>query len=145
LVPEVAFPHTICSNHSSSTVEQMSLTNSHEISDELRFRILKLVSENPAASQRELARGLGVSVGKLNYCLRALIEKGLVKIRRFTNSRRKAAYLYVLTPHGAKEKLRVAYRFLESRRLEYETLRQEIESLSDANEFQSRDESANVK
>jgi EPS-associated MarR family transcriptional regulator len=113
----------------------MSLTNDHEISDELRYRILKFVDENPMASQRELAQGLGVSVGKVNYCLRALVQKGLVKIRRFTNSRQKAAYLYLLTPRGAKEKLKVAYRFLETRRLEYEALQREIESLAEAGDL----------
>jgi EPS-associated MarR family transcriptional regulator len=117
----------------------MSLSNDHEISDELRYRILKLVSDNPTASQRDLAQELGVSVGKVNYCLRALISKGLVKIRRFTNSRRKAAYLYVLTPRGTKEKLTVAYRFLEARRREYEALRREIESFAGLSELSYRD------
>ena len=100
------------------------------LSDELRYRILKLVEENPSVSQRELAEVLGVSLGKANYCLHALIQRGLVKIRRFTNSRRKSAYLYTITPSGVKEKIKTAYRFLEIKRREYEALEREIEILT---------------
>jgi EPS-associated MarR family transcriptional regulator len=99
------------------------------LSEELRYRILKVVDENPATSQRELAEALGISVGKVNYCLKALITKGLVKIRKFKNSRHKAAYLYVLTPSGVRERVRVALRFLEIRRREYEILEREIAAL----------------
>lgn len=106
------------------------MPKSAAVSDELRYRILRLVDESPNLSQRELADALGVSVGKVNYCLRALVTKGLVKIRRFTNSRRKSAYLYVLTPNGVSEKLQVAYRFLEIKRREYEALTREIELLT---------------
>lgn len=99
-----------------------------EISDELRYRILKVLEQNPGASQRDLARELGISLGKLNYCLHALVGRGLIKMRNFKNSRNKLAYLYLLTPSGAEEKGRIAYRFLRQRLAEVEALREEIAS-----------------
>src|SRR2546429_2491289 len=101
-----------------------------EISDEVRYRILKYISENPNASQRQLARELGVSVGKVNYCLRALIGKGLLKMRNFQNNQDKSAYLYVLTPKGIEEKIKVTYDFLRRKISEYDLLSKEIELLS---------------
>jgi EPS-associated MarR family transcriptional regulator len=71
---------------------------SHEPTQEIRYRPLKYVAEHPQATQRELANQLGISLGKANYCLRALIEKGLVKVRNFRNSRSKTAYAYILIP-----------------------------------------------
>lgn len=97
-----------------------------EISDELRYRILKVLEQNPGASQRDLAGELGISLGKLNYCLHALMERGLIKARNFKNSRNKLAYLYLLTPSGVEEKARIAYRFLRQRIAEVEALRKEI-------------------
>jgi EPS-associated MarR family transcriptional regulator len=101
-----------------------------EVSDEVRYRILKYISENPNASQRQLARELGVSVGKVNYCLRALIGKGLLKMRNFQNNQDKSAYLYVLTPKGIEEKIKVTYDFLRRKISEYDLLSKEIELLS---------------
>lgn len=98
--------------------------------EEIRYRILREITDRPDVTQRELARDLGVSVGKINYCIRALVRKGLVKARNFTNSNNKAAYTYVLTPKGAREKLRIAYEFLEHKIREYDALRQEIAALS---------------
>jgi len=97
--------------------------------DSLRYSLLKLLAENPHLSQRELAKELGISLGMTNYCLRALIDKGLVKAGNFKNSRSKAAYLYKLTPKGIEEKARVTYRFLKQKQREYEELKQEIERL----------------
>jgi len=97
---------------------------------EVRYRLLKYLAEHPEASQRDLARELGVSVGKVNYCLRALIEKGWVKARNFRNSRHKAAYLYVLTPNGVEEKVNVTATFLRRKLDEYEMLSKEIERLT---------------
>lgn len=99
------------------------------MTDEVRYRLLKYLSEHPDASQRELARELGVSLGKANYCLRALMAKGLVKMRNFRNSSRKSAYAYVLTPQGLEEKICVAYDFLRRKVDEYDLLREEIERL----------------
>lgn len=103
---------------------------SHVISEEIRYRLLKYLTEHPDASQRQLARELGMSLGKANYCLRALMEKGLVKVRNFRNSKNKSAYAYVLTPSGIEEKISVTYTFLRRKMLEYDHLQQEIERLT---------------
>ena len=97
--------------------------------DELRFSVLRLLEANPDISQRDLAREVGVSLGKVNYCLRALIEKGLIKARNFKNSNNKIAYTYYLTPTGASEKARMAYEFLSLKLREVEELEREIERM----------------
>jgi EPS-associated MarR family transcriptional regulator len=102
---------------------------SPQISDDVRYRLLRYLSAHPEASQRELARELGVSVGKLNYCLHALMEKGLVKARNFKRSKNKSAYAYVLTPRGIEEKVEVTAAFLRRKLAEHELLVQEIASL----------------
>ncbi len=99
------------------------------IDDETHYKILKLLQEDPHISQRALAEVLGVSLGKTNYCLKALIGRGLIKAKNFRNSSNKAAYAYFLTPMGMEEKASVAVRFLKRKMTEYETLREEIESL----------------
>lgn len=102
----------------------------HPLSEEVRYKLLKYLAEHPEASQRELARELGVSLGKVNYCLHALMEKGLVKARNFRSSSNKAAYAYVLTPKGLEEKVNVTYAFLRRKMAEYDTIAAEIERLS---------------
>jgi EPS-associated MarR family transcriptional regulator len=102
----------------------------HTISDESRYRLLRFLEEHPEASQRELARHLGVSVGKVNYCLRALIEKGLLKVRNFRNSKNKITYAYHLTPMGIEEKVNVTYAFLRRKMAEYDAVSAEVERLS---------------
>lgn len=97
--------------------------------DETRYRILKALQDNPELSQRQLAAELGVSLGKANYCLRAVIERGWVKVRNFRNSDNKLAYAYFLTPHGVEAKAKVALRFLKHKMGEYEALTEEIETL----------------
>ena len=97
--------------------------------DETRYKILKLLEARPELSQRQLADELGVSLGKANYCLRALIDKGLVKVGNFRRSDRKMAYVYKLTPGGIAEKALVARRFLARKVAEYEALQAEIEQL----------------
>jgi EPS-associated MarR family transcriptional regulator len=109
-----------------STVERMS----HPVSDEVRYRLLSYLQEHPEASQRELAAVLGVSVGKINYCIQALVGKGLVKMRNFRKSKNKLAYVYVLTPQGIEEKLSVTDRFLRRKLAEYEAISKEIERLT---------------
>jgi EPS-associated MarR family transcriptional regulator len=99
------------------------------LTDEYRYKLLQLLEENPRASQRELANALGISLGKVNYCLNALMERGLIKARNFTNNRNKRAYMYYLTPRGLQEKARVTVRFFRQKMLEYEALRREIETL----------------
>ena len=97
--------------------------------DELRLRVLRVLEANPELSQRQLAAELGVSLGGVNYALKALIERGFVKVDNFRRSGSKAAYLYVLTPKGIAEKSALATAFLGRKLEEYEVLRQEIEAL----------------
>ena len=97
------------------------------LTDETRYRLLTYLAEHPEASQRDLARELDVSVGKINYCLRSLIDKGLLKIRNFRRNMNKLSYAYVLTPKGIEEKINVTYRFLRRKIEEYDALSAEIE------------------
>lgn len=99
------------------------------LTDEYRYKIFKLVESNPEISQRELARQLGISLGKANYCLKALIEMGQIKMRNFRNSKHKMAYMYLVTPKGIEEKSYVTARFLKRKLQEYESLQKEIDQL----------------
>jgi EPS-associated MarR family transcriptional regulator len=99
------------------------------LTDEDRYKILKRLSQDPGASQRLLAQELGLSLGKVNYCLKALIEKGLLKVNNFRTSDNKRAYMYYLTPNGLEEKSRVTMRFLGRKLAEYQELREEISRL----------------
>lgn len=109
------------------------------LTDEYRYKILKMVSDDPEISQRELAQQLGVSLGRVNYCLKALIEKGLLKASNFRNSKNKLAYMYLLTPHGIEEKAAITVRFLQYKMQEYENLQSEIEELrSEASKIERR-------
>ena len=101
------------------------------LSEENRYKLLKLLHENPEMNQREIASELGLSLGKANFCLRALIEKGWVKASNFSKSNNKKAYVYLLTLNGIEEKAKVTFRFLESKRKEYEDLKQEIQQLQE--------------
>ncbi|TAN25524.1 MAG: MarR family EPS-associated transcriptional regulator [Castellaniella sp.] len=97
--------------------------------EESQLQVLRLLESDPGLSQRELSRALGVSLGKTNYCIRALLNKGLVKMQNFRNSDNKLAYAYLLTPTGIVAKADLTRRFLALKQREYETLRQEIERL----------------
>jgi len=97
--------------------------------EDLNFRTLRLLQEKPDASQRDLADQLGVSHGKMNYCLKALIDKGLIKLENFQNSQHKFKYAYLLTPAGITEKAKLTRRFLIRKLQEYEQLKSEIEEL----------------
>lgn len=99
------------------------------LTDEYRYRILKLLEEDPHASQRKIASELGISLGRVNYCLQALIEKGLVKANNFRNSPNKEAYLYLLTPKGIEEKAKVTLRFFRHKLGEYRALKRELDAL----------------
>lgn len=99
------------------------------LTDEYRYKILKLIEANPEISQRELATALGVSLGKTNFCLKALIDVGLVKVSNFKNSQNKLAYIYLLTPSGVEEKSKITLRFLKAKMHEYELLQAEISLL----------------
>lgn len=93
------------------------------------FRILRLIESNPELSQRDLARALGVSVGKSHYLLKALLEKGLVKMNNFRRSDNKLAYAYLLTPSGISARLNLTRAFLHHKENEYEALQGEIDQL----------------
>lgn len=100
-----------------------------EDTEDLHFRVLQILQHRPEASQRELAEILGVSNGKLHYCMRALIDKGLVKLENFAQSRHRLRYAYLLTPRGASAKAVLATRFLKRKMAEYEALQAEIATL----------------
>jgi EPS-associated MarR family transcriptional regulator len=97
--------------------------------DEVHYKLLKLLNEEPDLSQRQLAERLDISLGKTNYCLKALIEKGLLKAGNFKNNPDKRAYVYLLTPKGVKVKAKAAIQFLKRKQEEYECLKLEIEQL----------------
>ncbi len=99
------------------------------MNDEITYRLIKTLEANPKLSQRELAREMGISLGKVNYCLKGLIEKGLLKARNFRNSDNKRQYAYVLTPKGLREKVRITQCYLARRVAEYEALKEEIDRL----------------
>lgn len=95
----------------------------------MHYKLMRLIEANPQLSQRAAARDLGISLGKANYCLQALIRKGWIKAARFKNSQDKAAYMYLLTPRGLEEKAKLTARFLQIKMREYEALRVEIEQM----------------
>ena len=99
------------------------------LQEDTYFRVLKILGDNPKTNQRELSKQLGLSLGGINYCLRALIEQGYIKVQNFNSSKSKLGYAYLLTPKGVGEKTTLAYRFLQRKLREYEDLRAEIEGL----------------
>ena len=101
------------------------------MTEETSYRLIKLIEANPKASQRELAQQMGISLGKVNYCLKGLMEKGIIKAHNFKNSNNKLAYAYLLTPKGIEEKTKITARYLKRRLKEYEDLKQEIEMLQE--------------
>jgi EPS-associated MarR family transcriptional regulator len=108
----------------------MSASQKNDLKDGEIIRLLREIEESPTVTQRELSSRLGISLGKINYIIKALIDKGLVKANTFKKSNNKQAYFYVLTPHGLEEKARVTYRFLKQKMQEYDRLTEEIEQLS---------------
>ena len=100
-----------------------------QLQDEIAYRMLKLIEAEPHLSQRDIAQKMGVSLGKTNYCLKALIDKGFIKFQNFYNNKKKTAYIYFLTPQGIEEKAQVTYRFLQRKIKEYEDIKGEIETL----------------
>ncbi len=97
--------------------------------DSTGYGLLKNLENNPALSQRDLAKRMGISLGKVNFCLNALVAKGCLKVKNFRNSDNKLAYAYLLTPQGIEEKARLTVAFLKYKTQEYERLRAEIEDL----------------
>ena len=99
------------------------------MNEETSYKLINLVEQQPDISQRELAKEMGISLGKTNYCLKALMDKGWLKARNFKNSNNKIAYAYVLTPRGLSEKAKITTRYLKRKVHEYERLKSEIEQL----------------
>ncbi len=99
------------------------------LTDEYRYKILKVLEANPEISQRDLARELEISLGRVNFCLKALIDVGLLKATNFRNSQNKLAYMYLLTPKGIEEKSLITARFLKLKLQEHAALQAEIEEL----------------
>lgn len=104
-------------------------TQRDKLREDVQFRILRLLQENPEMSQRDLAKAVGVSTGGIHYVLYALLEKGLIKLGNFTAAEDKRRYSYILTPKGITEKAAITNRFLARKLEEYEALKAEIDSL----------------
>ena len=98
----------------------------NKLKEDTRFRLLRLLEDNPHMSQRDLAEAVGISVGSTHYVLKAMVERGLIKLGNFTAAPDKRRYAYVLTPRGVAEKARIAGRFLARKLDEYEALKIEI-------------------
>ena len=99
------------------------------LDDETQYKLLNTIQAYPNASQRELAKAMGVSLGKVNYCIKALLDVGHVKLNNFAQSKNKLGYVYVLTPKGVKEKAKVTLRFLELKQVQYDEIQKEIAGL----------------
>ena len=97
--------------------------------EELSYKVIKLIEQDAEISQRGLSKELGISLGKVNYCLKALTDKGWVKVKNFKNSNNKLAYRYIITPEGVKKRAELTSHFLKRKLAEYEQLQKEIEDL----------------
>ena len=101
-----------------------------KVKEDLTFQALRQLQANPKLSQRQLAKALGISLGRTHYCLRALIERGLVKVQHFRTSKNKLGYTYLLTPEGIDTKAHITAGFLQRKRAEYDALKAELEQLT---------------
>jgi EPS-associated MarR family transcriptional regulator len=110
----------------------MTMTRQQQLQEDTHFRVLNLLQSQPDLNQREMAKALGVSLGGVNYCLRALVAKGLVKIHNFQENENKLGYAYLLTTQGIAEKIALTGRFLKRKQEEYAALKAEIEALQKA-------------
>jgi len=120
----------IATRHGGSVPKLTSMTSRQaKIQEDTTFRIMRILQEHPDLSQRDLAERLGMSLGGLNYCLKALMDKGLVKLENFQSSQHKFKYVYVLTPAGITQKMAMTGQFLQRKMEEYEALSREIEAL----------------
>ena len=100
-----------------------------QLQEDTYFRVLRILQDDPDVTQREIAEKLGISTSGLNYCLKALIDKGWVKVQNFSQSKNKFGYIYVLTPQGIFEKAMLTSQFLKRKTAEYESLKAEIDGL----------------
>lgn len=109
----------LCSLHEHKAMDQI----------EVHFKVLRHIEKNPHITQRQLAKEMGISLGKLNYVIRALIDKGMVKGKNFKNRKDKRFYSYLLTSRGIEEKSRLTVRFLRKKMQEFQTIKNEIDQL----------------
>ena len=101
----------------------------HNYEQEIQYRLLKMLSKEPNVSQRDMAKRMGISLGKMNYCVTELAAKGWIKIIRFKSARNKTPYTYLLTPKGLEEKARMTLSFLKRKLAEYEEIKKQIREL----------------
>jgi len=101
------------------------------LDNEIRLKLLRLLQDEPELTQREMNQKMGVSLGKINYCISALTKKGMIKIERFTKTKNKSAYMYRLTPFGLEELASLTVSFLKIRIKEYDNIKKEIKTLSE--------------
>ena len=103
--------------------------------NEIRRKILSILLKNPTITQRDLSKKMGVSLGKVNYCLNSVIEKGLVKVNNFKNSGNKKSYSYILTSEGLEQKAKLTIDYIQRKMQEYESIRNELELLKEEEEY----------
>ena len=99
-----------------------------------KYQLLKSLEQDANLTQRQLSKELGISLGKVNYCLQSLVQIGLVKVNNFKNSKNKIQYSYLLTPKGIEAKTKLTFEFLKAKTKEYEALKKEVEKLNEARE-----------
>ena len=99
------------------------------LNNQIKYQLLKSLEKDANLTQRQLSKELGISLGKVNYCIQSLIQKGFVKIYNFKNSKHKIQYSYLLTPTGIEEKTKLTIKFLKTKTKEYEVLKKEVEKL----------------
>ena len=104
----------------------------HAYEQEIRYRLLNLLADEPQLRQLDMAKRMGISVGKVNFCISELAKKGLIKVNRFKSAKNKLPYSYMLTPRGIEEKGRITVRFLKRKIEEYEEIKRQIGALSEA-------------
>ena len=113
--------------HIMNDINVQNMNNEQNNQD--HFNVMRKIKKHPESSQRDLAQELGFSLGKLNYCLKALQQKGLIKIKNFQKNKNKLSYAYVLTPKGIAEKTKLTINFMKRKMKEYEELDQELKKL----------------
>lgn len=125
----VQYVPLIARGHCGSLPEPPMSSRQANLQEDTYFRVMRILDEKPQITQRELAEQLGVSVSGLNYCLKALMQKGWVKMQNFSHNPNKMGYAYLLTPTGMAQKAALTSSFLKRKMQEYEALRAEIEAL----------------
>jgi len=103
----------------------------HAYEQEIRYRLLNLLADEPQLRQLDMAKKMGISVGKVNFCISELAKKGLIKVKRFKSAKNKLPYSYMLTPPGIEEKGRITVRFLKRKLAEYEAIKRQIADLTE--------------